>query len=343
MTKSIRLGILGCGQIVQDVHFPNLATLPSVVVTAFAETDAEQQAQARTAFPQATLYEDYRELLNMAEVDAVLIALPNALHAEATIHALQMDKHVYLEKPFAMTLEEGQNILTAAQQSDKVGMMGFAYRYNPLYHKTKQHISAGRLGEVRHVQSTFAFSEREHAAWHQDPAQGGALHDIGVHHIDLLHYWMASDVVAVNALASELHTAVMQLQFANGAFAQVTACWQSAEIDRFDIYGSQAFMHLDRYANMDAIPLASTRKGSRLKLMMQQINPLGAERYWFQKIRAPYHEPAFHACLSAFISSIKTGDAPNPSLLDGYRSLVVAQACQKAAETGQTVTVDYTI
>src|SRR5436189_74562 len=98
---ALRIGLIGCGYI-GVIHLNTLRRSPQADVVAFAEPDAERRQIARRQLPQAAAFADYRELLDQAEIKAVVVCLPNALHSEAAIAALQAGKHVYLEKPLAL-------------------------------------------------------------------------------------------------------------------------------------------------------------------------------------------------------------------------------------------------
>jgi predicted dehydrogenase len=107
--------------------------LPDVELIALAEPDVQRRVEASRRAPGAAAYGSYHDLLKMPEVEAVVICLPNALHAEVAVAALEQGKHVYLEKPLATSLDEAQRVVTAWRRAGVVGMIGFNYRFNPLF------------------------------------------------------------------------------------------------------------------------------------------------------------------------------------------------------------------
>src|SRR5690349_4476182 len=129
-SSTVAIGVIGCGQIAQAVHLPVLSRLPGVRVTALADTDATRLSQAAARVPRAACFSDYARLLATPEVDAVVICAPPALHAEVAVAALKANKHVYLEKPLATTLEDADRVCEVWRQSGRVGMIGFNYRFN---------------------------------------------------------------------------------------------------------------------------------------------------------------------------------------------------------------------
>src|SRR5215470_16381615 len=102
--RALKVGLLGCGHIVQSVHLPVLVRLPGVELAALADPDPRRRDEAHRRASRAVARDDYRDVLAMPDVEAVVIALPNALHAEAAVEALRFGKHVYLEKPLATSL-----------------------------------------------------------------------------------------------------------------------------------------------------------------------------------------------------------------------------------------------
>jgi len=105
--------------------------------------------------PQAQAYEDYRQLLDRKDLEAVIIAVPLWKHAEIAIDALQAGKHVFSEKNMAMTVEECRSMLDASKSARKNLQIGHQRNYSPLYHEAKQIIDSGTLGDIYHVRSLW--------------------------------------------------------------------------------------------------------------------------------------------------------------------------------------------
>ena len=169
---SLKVGLLGCGRIAQLVHLPVLTHLPGVELVAFAETDPERLGRASHHVPKAIAFDHYEKLLKMEEVEAVIICLPNDLHAAAAIASLQQGKHVYLEKPLATSLDEARRVLKVWQTTQLVGMIGFNYRFNPLYRVTRQHLQTGSLGNLVGARSIFSTTGRNSPHWLQTRLTG---------------------------------------------------------------------------------------------------------------------------------------------------------------------------
>lgn len=125
----IGVGIVGCGEVTQIVHLPTLAQLPeqfTPVALCDASAQVLQAVGERWGIAARTL--DYRELCAMPQVDAVLIASPNAFHAAVTLKALRQGKHVLVEKPMCMNLREAEAVIAAQGQAERVVQVGYMRR-----------------------------------------------------------------------------------------------------------------------------------------------------------------------------------------------------------------------
>ncbi len=148
----IRLAYVGCGMMAQRVHLPNFATLPDCQLVALAEVrrDLGEKVQRRYAIPR--LYPDHRALLEDADVTAVAVSAPYALQGEIARDCLAAGKHVFMEKPMAISLAQADAILAASQCTGARLMIGYMKRYDPgneLVHATvSQWRISGELGNV---------------------------------------------------------------------------------------------------------------------------------------------------------------------------------------------------
>lgn len=158
--KTLQLGVAGCGRIAQLVHLPELRRMPVSRVTALAEPEAKHREAAKARFPQARGCRDYRELLASAAVDALIICLPSSLHADAALAALKGGLPVYVEKPLAVDEASARALLQAWRSSGVLGMVGFNYRFHPLYLRAKAALEEGALGEVVAVRAVFSSAAR---------------------------------------------------------------------------------------------------------------------------------------------------------------------------------------
>ena len=176
----LRLGILGLANIARGAILPAAGQTEAVEVTAVATRNGGKADEARELAPEAGLFEDYDSLVESAEVDAIYIPLPNSLHLEWTLKALEAGKHVLCEKPFALETAGAGKAVEAARESGLTLMEGFMFRLHPQTLRLQELISEGAIGTVRQVVSQFG-----HLLDDPDDVRGigslggGSLGDVG--------------------------------------------------------------------------------------------------------------------------------------------------------------------
>ena len=344
MRKPLRVGVIGCGRFAQAVHLPNLRGLPGAELIALAEPDPNRRQEASRCAPAAAAYADYRDLLKMRDLEAVIVSVPTGLHGEVAIAAMQLGKHLYLEKPIATSLEEADKVMGVWKQSGVVGMVGFNYRFNALYQAARMEIQAGKLGPLVGARSVFATPTRSMPAWKQTRSNGaGVLLDLASHHIDLVRFLFQQGVRLVYAdiesHCTEHDTATLHLRLADGLQVQSYFSLCAVDEDRFEIYGQAGKLTVDRYRSLDVEVTDAGGTASRLRRVTQVLRSLKSVPYIFKKLRSPWHEPSYRESLSRFVSAVRGHEKASPDLLDGYRSLEVICAAEESARTGQSVSL----
>ncbi len=318
--------------------------LPDVELIALAEPDTQRRLETSRRAPGAAAFSSYRDLLKMAEVEAVLICAPPGLHAEVAVAALEQGKHVYLEKPIATSLAEAQRIMVAWRAARVVGMIGFNYRFNALYETARRQIQAGRLGVLVGVRSVFSTPVRPLPAWKETRSSGGGvLLELASHHIDLVHFFFKQEVRTVSAelrsQRAEHDSAIVQMQLADGLLIQSFFSFSAIDEDRFEIYGQAGKLTVDRYRSLDVDITEPGAEFSLLSRIARRLRPFANIRYPLKKLLAPWHEPSYREALSRFVMAVRGEGTATPDLMDGYRSLEVICAAERSAQAGQTVSL----
>jgi hypothetical protein len=152
---ALRLGILGAARIAVGSIIPAATRTDAVEVAAVATRGGEKARAVREAAPEAELFEDYASLLESTEVDAVYVPLPNSMHVEWTLKALEADKHVLCEKPFSLHAEGAERAVKAARSAGLALMEGFMYRLHPQTVRLAQLLRECVVGEVRQAVAEF--------------------------------------------------------------------------------------------------------------------------------------------------------------------------------------------
>lgn len=343
---TINIGLIGCGRIAQQKHLSILQKLPNAHLAAIAEADAQRASEAQAKAPAAQLFTDYRDLLLDAQVDAVVICLPTALHASAAVDAFEASKDVYLEKPIATSLREADEVVAAWQRAHRVGMIGFAFRADSAYQQLRQHIAEQSVGPLIGVRASFSTQKRSLPAWKQARASGGGvLLDLASHHIDALRFLLNDEVQSVSAALDSHHSeddnASLTLHMASGLRAQLLCSMTSLEEHRVEVYGERGKLVLDRFHAPGVDVLPSGLSGAQGRRIRRAFN--------FKRLRfQPNYNQPFVDALHTFAEAVHTrtrSTAPAaalpaaPDLLDGYRSLAVVEAAERSARTGQRTDV----
>jgi myo-inositol 2-dehydrogenase/D-chiro-inositol 1-dehydrogenase len=307
---SLRFGLIGYGLWGRH-HARAIAQAPGATLAAIACRTEETAAAAARDFPDVPVHRDYQALLARPDVDAVDAVVPNALHAEVGLAALEAGKDVLLEKPLAPTLEACDRLIAAARRTGRVLTVGHELRLSQQWGAIKALIDAGDLGDVSSaVMNLFRFPYR--------PGSGGWRHQAGqvgswimeelVHHFDLLLWYFARHgrPIAVSAVghggggdAALLDGVACTLRFPGGRYAVVTLSltgfeyhlaaevvgtrgavrgWWSGGVDRTREARFELKVRRAGATAPQAIPLASSGELFELEEQLRQVVPAFRER-----------------------------------------------------------------
>jgi len=200
--EPLRLGILGAARIAPMALIAPVRRAGGATVLAVAARDAARARSFATKHGIPRVHPDYESLLADPEIEAVYNPLPNSLHAEWTVRALEAGKHVLCEKPFAACAAEAETMARAAERTGRVLMEAFHYRYHRLFARMREVLRAGELGPVRHLEAIFCIPilRRDDIRWRADLA-GGALMDAGCYAMHLLRHLAEAEPEVVSARA----------------------------------------------------------------------------------------------------------------------------------------------
>ncbi len=194
--SKLKIGIIGCGGIANQKHFPaltNTAELNEIV--AFCDIIEERAVKAAKEFgiPSAKIYTDYRELLENPQVEVVHICTPNVSHSVIAIAAFAAKKHVYCEKPMSHNTEEAENMVTAWKESGMQFTVGYQNRFRPEVQNLHAACEKGELGDI-YYSKAHAVRRRGVPTWgvfmDKEKQGGGPLIDIGTHALDITMWCM---------------------------------------------------------------------------------------------------------------------------------------------------------
>jgi predicted dehydrogenase len=218
--RTIRFGVLGTGRVVQYGLLRPAHGLPGVEVSAVASRFLDKASRYASAHGIPRAWAGYQTLLDDEEIDAVYNALPNSLHCQWTIRALEAGKHVLCEKPIAANAGEATQMAAAAQRTGLVLAEAFHWRYHPLAARMKGIVDSGELGSIRHFEGVIRIPirSREDSQCRLDLA-GGATMNCGCYVVNMLRFLSGAEPEVVEARATVDPAGVDQTMIARFAFA----------------------------------------------------------------------------------------------------------------------------
>ena len=261
------IGIIGCGKIAQVRHIPEYADNKDAKLLGFYDINLDRAGKLAATYG-GTAYATVEELLANPEIQAVSICAANFAHAELTIAALNAGKHVLCEKPMAITLEECEAMVEAAEKNGKYLMIGHNQRLAKAHSLARKLIVDGLIGDIVTFRTTFGHGGPE--TWSVDPglntwffdktrAAMGAMADLGIHKTDLIQFLTGQQVVRTTARVTTLDkkdatgnligvddNAICIYEMSGGAFGTMTASWTyyGAEDNSTILYGTKGIMRI---------------------------------------------------------------------------------------------------
>ncbi len=305
---------------------------PSVSVEIVCDLDEERACKVAAEHGAPRAVTDYREVI-ASDVELVSVATPDQLHREHAVAALEAGKHVLCEKPLALTMDDLEAIVAAADAADTVFMVGQVCRFAPGFVMTKALIDDGVIGGLFLVQSEYAHNY-EHARgvndWRLDPLRhpfvGGACHAV-----DLVR-WIAGNVAEVHAYANHFtlpdwpvdDCTVANLRFDSGVIGSVMCsigCRRPYTM-RSCFYGEHGTIVSSNRA--DSIQVYSTK------------HP-GQQEFWEVPVDQDSHNVV--AEVNEFVAHVQSGEPVPTGVREGCRTVATCLAAVESAKTGRPVAV----
>jgi predicted dehydrogenase len=312
----VRVALIGSGWI-QDFHARAVLAYPGaelVVVANHREPSARELAE-RHGIPEVTT--DWRALADRDDVDAAVVATPNALHAEQSIAFLDAGKHVLVEKPMAVSLAECDAMIDAAARSGASLMVAHNWRFRDEVIAMRDRIASGALGEVVKTRGYGVHANWGPAGWFVEPALagGGALVDMGVHAIDTARFVLGDPVpervcAAISTRYGSYEVdddGIVLVGWSNGANSLIESGWwqphtEGMEADT-EVYGTAGYGRIFPREE----PSPDYDHGS---------------------------QPMYTAQMREFLGSIEEGRSPRPSGQDGRVVIQVVERAYASAAGG---------
>lgn len=252
MPEKVRIGMIGSGGIAR-YHLKLFLEMPEAEVVALADPASDQIAETHKRFDKlksTPVFDDYRQMLREAPMDAVCISTPHTMHRENMMDAFEAGKHIFIEKPMVSVVQEAKEIIRMFESDPKrVGVVGYQRHYQGPFRYMREGIASGEIGAVQYLNALQCqdWLNGTRGSWRQDPALsgGGQVNDSGSHIMDILLWVTQLSVTKVSAFQEFYDSKVdidsaVSIIFENGALGTISIVGNAPEwYEDFTIVGSK--------------------------------------------------------------------------------------------------------
>lgn len=349
--KKLGIGVIGTGSI-SESHLNAYAGNSNATIVAVSDLNGERASRVAEKYGASRSYTDYRDLLADKEVEAVSICTWNQTHAEIAIAAIKAGKHVLVEKPLSITVEEAEAVRDAVRASDRILQVGFVRRFDANVDLVRRFAEQGEFGDLYYAKASLIRRRGNPGGWFADKARsgGGPLIDIGVHVIDLSWYLMGrpkvksvsgnvyhklgnrSNIKGLSAYQAADYDASLNtvedmanalIRFENGASILVEVSYSlhaKEDESTVKLYGTKGGFEID-----PELAIVSERYDTMLNVTPQ----VDSRRFDFAK--------AFQAEIDSFVDAALAGKEPLSPVEDGLTMMRILRAIYESAEQGKEI------
>lgn len=264
----VRLGLVGLGEWGERLAKAAAATTEVEITHCYARTEATREAFA-AKFGYQPL-PSYQAMLDREDLEAVALITPNRVHHQQILLAVEHGKHIFVDKPITATVKEGVEVVQAVEQAGLVLGTDHLCRWERPQRRMKELLDRGALGRLLMVDANISSGtglsiQPDEWRWERSECPGGALIQIGIHHIDTLQYWLGP-IVRVQGWQKRRFldapiddTTVTLLEFENGMLGYLGSGYATALTSWIRVYGEAAIGIYDRFTGLsfDGDPLNS--------------------------------------------------------------------------------------
>ncbi len=330
---TLRVGVIGVGAMGRN-HVRVFSEINDVELVAVSDPNKETLNHIIAKYP-CKGYLHFQDMLNKEDLDAVSIAVPTKLHLSVAKAFLEAGIHVLVEKPIAASVEEAEELVTKANENDRVLMVGHIERYNPAIRKLEELIRKGDLGRI------LTCSARRLGPYPPRITDIGVVIDWTVHDIDIMRLLCNSEPITVFCRGGSVETAhedyaVMLLEFKNGVLGTIEADWLTqTRVRTLSVTGSKSFAELD-YINQQ-IELRGEVGDLQYQNFDELVEKLGQLSRWqpFIEKREPLKNE-----LEDFVRAVQTNTAPKATGEDGLQTIKIASAALQSIREKQPINIE---
>ena len=341
---ALSIGIIGCGGVTETFHLPSLKSIGNVQVRALSDVDKKKLDRLAETYEIRNRYEDPYQLINRPEIEAVAVCAPSEHHFALGMAVLSAGKHLFIEKPVALSLEESGQLIKKAGESSVKAFVGFNLRCHRNVRKAKETIEEGKLGLVKLVRSVISTNHPMIAEWRKNQRLGGGvILELAIHHFDLLRYLFNSEVEEIYArsISGDIQdeAASVTLKMSNGILSSSVFSFRSSHGNEIEAYGESGSLKISPY-DIDGLEIrpSSAAPGRFISMIgrpfhtvMQTAENAGALSH------GGIFKESYYREWQSFANSVIHNKDTECNLEDGRRALEIALSAVESASTGMPV------
>ena len=328
----VHYGLLSTAQIGLNAHLPASRESETSKIVSISSRTIEKARQIAQNHNIDRWYGSYTEQLMDPGIDAIINSLPNSMHCEWTVRAAEAGKHVLCKKPLAVSAEECQRMIDAANANNVVLVEAFTHRWNPHMRKARQLVAEGAIGEIQTVDSALCFNviEPDGNIRFSEALAGGALWDAGSYAVYAVRFVMSAEPTHVIGYSHDSGnwgvdtTFSGTMKFNNGAIGNITTNMQQPFRCFITIHGSAGQIEIPNMFD-DSGPIVIKRGDGRTSRDEQVIAVPAPNRFVVQ--------------LDEFTQCVLTGEKPEFPAEDGLLNTTVLEALYESANSGASISL----
>lgn len=348
MTKT-KVALLGAG-FIADIHIESYQRfVPDAEVVAVYTRDAQKAEAFAKKHHIAKWYNDLDKIITESGCDVVDICIPNYLHHRAVLTAANAGKHIIIEKPFAMTLEEADEMIAICAAKGRKLMYAEELCFAPKYERVRKLVNEGAVGQIYQMRQCEKHSG-PHSDWFYDInlSGGGALMDMGCHGIAWFR-WMLGGRPKIVSVHAHMQTGLIHkgrtraeensictIEFESGALGVAENSWakHGGMDDRVEVYGTGGVIYADLFQGNSALTYSDKGYGYAMEKS-------GSTQGWTFTIFEEAFNQGYPQELKHFIECVREDKQPLVTGEDGRAVLEVMCAAYESARTGQKVKLPF--
>jgi predicted dehydrogenase len=336
-SKIIKVGVVGLGGIAQVAHIPILKKMPDVEIVAVCDIEGDRAAVIADRYKIPKSFENVEDMLELHDLDAVHICVPNNLHMPVAITALSNGKHVLVERPMAVSVEQAEKMVESAKKNKRKLMVAMNQRFRPDAMILRNFVTGQELGEIFYCKAGWLRKRTDwtNKSWQVNPkiSGGGVIMDLGVSMMDL-GLWLMGNPKPESVVASTYNhatkkgiedSAAVFIKTQNGGTLTVEVSWS--------LLMEKDFLYTNLFGTKGGALLNPLRIHKEMHENLVNVTPTHTDTV------ENMYKKSYEYEIKHFIECIKNNREPISSGEEGLERIKLIEAIYKSAKMGKEVKI----